>query len=192
MKKMKLIAAFLALIISSGCDKAPIDHSAEYMQIKSANKVVFAQMAITKTARKESSRWYTLGKRVAVYSYDSYLQAYIDLSELRPEDLTFDDDAHTVSVVLPSVRIETAGRDMELKREYENIGLMRADLDSKERAEMKEKANDSFRREVIENSEFRSKLLGAAERKARLFIEELFAAQGYDATVVFKAPVVLD
>ncbi|MDE5785279.1 MAG: hypothetical protein K2H98_01980, partial [Duncaniella sp.] len=44
-----------------------------YQEIKSADKLVLASMAITKTATMESSGWYTVGKRIAVYSYDTYM-----------------------------------------------------------------------------------------------------------------------
>ncbi len=189
MKKWKLTLAIAALVMGAGCsEKAPeqTDHQAELLQLKSANKLILSRAAISKTARKETSDWYKIGKRIAVYSYDSYLQAFIDLNELTAADLAFDDEARTVTVTLPPVKIESAGRDMELKREYENVGLLRSELNSKERAEMKEQANEDFRREIIENKEFSRSLLASAQQKARLYIESLFAAQGYQATVIFK------
>lgn len=187
MKKWKLTIALVALLMGASCSKeTPPDHQADYLQLKSNNKLILSRAAISKTARKETSDWYKIGKRIAVYSYDSYLQAYIDLSELTESDLVFDDENKTVTITLPPVKIESAGRDMELKREYENIGLLRSDLDSKERAEMKEKANEDFRREIAENSEFKRALLASASQKARLYIESLFAARGYKATVIFK------
>lgn len=186
MKNLKLSLAIAALVIGSSCSEPPIDHQSDYLQLKSTNKLILSRAAISKTARKETSQWYKIGKRIAVYSYDSYVQAYIDLAELTPDDLVFDDEAKTVTVTLPPVRIESAGRDMELKREYENVGLLRSELDSKERAEMKEKANEDFRREMAGNSEFRRSLIASAQQKARLYIESLFAAQGYQATVIFK------
>lgn len=148
--------------------------------------MVFASMAVTKTAKMESSKWYTVGKRVAVYSYDSYLDAYIDLSSLQPDDLVFDDTNRSVSITLPPVKVEVTGRDMALRKEYDDIGLLRDSLDSKERAAIKEQANASFRKEVENNASFRRQLTESAERKARDFFESLFASQGYTATVTFK------
>lgn len=75
-----------------------------YQEIRSADKMVFATMAITKTAKTERSDWYKVGKRIAVYSYDTYMQAYIDLSKLQDYDLVFDHDAKTVRVMLPLLR----------------------------------------------------------------------------------------
>lgn len=168
-----------------GCSKAP-DHSDMVEEIRSADKMVFASMSITKTAKLESNEWYKIGKRIAVYSYDSYMRAYIDLSALGPDDFMFDEDAKTVSVTLPPVETEVTGRDMQMRKEYENIGLLRSDLDAKERAEIKEEANRSFRKEVEENPAFREQLADAARRKAREYFETIFAADGYRATVGFR------
>lgn len=167
----------------TGCSKPD---NRLYSEIKSVDKMVFATMSITKTAKMESSDWYTIGKRIAVYSYDSYLRAYIDLSALQMDDLVFDDKAKTVKVTLPPVMTEVTGRDMEMKKEYENIGLLRSELDSKERAEIKEIANKSFKEEVEENPSFQEHLIESAKRKARKYFETLFAANGYTASIDFK------
>ena len=93
----------------------------------------------------------------------------------------------TVKVILPPVRTEVIGRDMELRREYENIGLLRSDLDSRERAEIKEKSQRLVpEREVEENPEFRRQLTETARRKARRYFETLFEANGYTAVIDFK------
>lgn len=186
MMKKLLLGALGLLVLSSCADTDRADHTELYQEIKSADKMVFASMAITKTAKMESSEWYKIGKRIAVYSYDSYMRAYVDLSELQMEDIVFDEKAKIVKVTLPPVKTEIAGRDMQMRKEYENIGLLRSDLDSKERAEMKEKANASFKKEVEENPMFRRQLTDAAKRKARLYFETLFEANGYTANIDFK------
>lgn len=186
MMKKLLLGALGLLFLGSCADTDRADHTELYQEIKSADKMVFASMAITKTAKMESSEWYKIGKRIAVYSYDSYMRAYVDLSELQMEDIVFDEKAKTVKVTLPPVKTEIAGRDMQMRKEYENIGLLRSDLDSKERAEMKEKANASFKKEVEENPMFRRQLTDAAKRKARLYFETLFEANGYTASIDFK------
>lgn len=179
-----LLVTASAIVLLGSCAKT--DNTALYQDIKSADKMVFASMAITKTAKLESSDWYTIGKRIAVYSYDSYMRAYVDLSALQMDDLVFDEDAKTVKVTLPPVMTEITGRDMEMRKEYENIGLLRAELDSKERAEMKEKANASFKAEVEDNPAFRQLLTETAKRKARKYFETLFEANGYTASIDFK------
>lgn len=183
----QFLAGMVGLLMLGACSKTEQpDHTGIYQEIKSEDKMVFASMAITKTARMESADWYTIGKRIAVYSYDSYMRAYIDLSAMQMDDMVYDEDTKTVRVTLPPVRTEIAGRDMEMRKEYENIGPLRSNLDSKERAEIKEKANASFKKEVEDNPEFRRQLIDAAERKARKYFETLFEANGYTASVDFK------
>lgn len=187
----KVLTTLLTALLLSACaeQEKPIDHSGIIQNVRSANKVVFASMAITKTVKSERTAWYKVGKRIAVYSYDTHLRAYIDLSKLAADDLEFDDEARTVRVHMPPIEVEEAGRDMELKREYENIGLMRTELDSRERAEMKEKAAADLKRELAGDSTFRRQLTAAAEQKARAYIESLFAAEGYTADVTFPLQI---
>lgn len=183
----QFFAGMVGLLMLGACSKTgQPDHTGIYQEIKSEDKMVFASMAITKTARMESSDWYTIGKRIAVYSYDSYMRAYIDLSAMQMDDIVYDEDTKTVRITLPPVRTEIAGRDMEMRKEYENIGPLRSNLDSKERAEIKEKANASFKKEVEDNPEFKRQLMDAARRKARKYFETLFEANGYTASVDFK------
>ncbi len=185
MKRIKILAmAGLLALMSLSCSKN--DPAQLYQEIKSVDKMVFASMTITKIAKMESSDWYTFGKRIAAYSYDTYMRAYIDLSALQMDDLVFDDDAKTVKVMLPPVVTEITGRDMEMRKEYENIGMLRSDLDSKERAEIKEVANTSLRAEIEYNPVFKEQLTEAAERKARKYFEAVFKANGYEANINFK------
>lgn len=181
--KHLLVGALGVLIL---CSCAKTDNTALYHEIKSVDKMVFASMTITKTAKMESSDWYTIGKRIAVYSYDSYMRAYVDLSALQMDDLVFDEDTKTVKVTLPPIVTEITGRDMKMRKEYDNIGFVRDSIDSKERAEIKELANSSFKKEVEENPMFKQQLTEAAKRKARKYFETIFEANGYTASVDFK------
>ncbi|MCM1491556.1 MAG: DUF4230 domain-containing protein [Muribaculum sp.] len=184
--RLTYLITLLSIALTCNCSKQDDSHTELYQEIKSADKIVFASMAVTKTAKTERSDWYKIGKRIAVYSYDSYLQAYIDLTSLQTDDFVFDDKAKTVSVTLPPIEVEIAGRDIEMKKVYENISLFRSDIDAKERAEIKERANKSFMKEVKENPMFSKKLTESAERKARKYFEALFEANGYTATITFR------
>ncbi len=185
MRQSKILLVLTSILALVCCSKN--DNTELYQEIKSVDKMVFATMAITKTAKMESSGWYTVGKRIAVYSYDSYMRAYIDLSALQMDDLVFDEKNKTVKVTLPPVVTEITGRDMEMRKEYENIGMLRQDLDSKERAEIKERANKSFKEEVEDNPMFKEQLTEAAKRKARKYFEAIFEANGYIPSIDFKS-----
>lgn len=176
----------IPLLLLAGCTRN--DKTGLYQEIKSVDKMVVATMAISKVAKIKDNHWWNLGqRRVAVYSYNAYMRAYIDMSALQMEDLVFDDDAKTVKVYLPPVVTEIIGRDMEMNSEYENIELGRREITPDERAQMKEEANADFKKEVVDNAVFRNQLTEAAKRKARKYFETVFEANGYTASIEFKS-----
>ncbi|MDE6294568.1 MAG: DUF4230 domain-containing protein [Muribaculaceae bacterium] len=177
-----LTIAFLYL--SAACTKP--DHTDILQEIKSVDKMVFASMSITKTAKMDKSLP-MFGKRIAVYSYDSYMRAYIDLSSMRPEDLVFDESDMSVRVILPPVQTEVTGRDMNMRKVYENVGILRGAPDAKERAEIKEKANASFKTEIEDNPRFKQRLTETARRKAEIYFKQLFEAHGYTLQIEFRS-----
>ena len=178
MPKRKILLLATAIMLCLSCTRQE-DHRELYQELKSADKMIFASMSITKTATIDKSREF-FGKRIAVYSYDTYMHAYIDMS-------AFDDKAGTVHITLPPIVTEISGRDMELRKEYDNIGLFRDSIDARERAELKELANTSLKKELQENKAFTSQLTDAAKHKARQYFESLFGEKGYSAVIDFKS-----
>lgn len=184
----KFVAFFILLATPFlfGCSKTPDpDHTQLYEEIRQVNHMEFASLAVTKTVKTERSDWYKVGKRIAVYSYDTHLKAFIDMNLLSPDDLEFDEENKTVRVNLPPVKIEIAGRDMEMKKEYENVGLFRTEISSQERAKMKEKANAELKKELEGNPEYKQRLEQTARQKARSYFETLFKNAGYTASIRF-------
>lgn len=191
MKNIFIILSVGLVILGSSCHKntpesptvSPKDF---YQELKSVDKMVFSNMAVTKTAKLTDDAWYKAGKRIAVYSYDSYLRAFIDLSELQMDDIKIDEEAKTVTIVLPPVKTEVTGRDMDMRKEYENVGAFRKNISAQERARIKEFANQSFKNEVEENQEFKQQLKDAAQKKARMYFGAIFEREGYTPSIDFK------
>ncbi len=178
MPKRKILLLATGIMLCLSCTRQE-DHRELYQELKSADKMIFASMSITKTATIDKSREF-FGKRIAVYSYDTYMHAYIDMSALSEDDISFDDKAGTVHITLPPIVTEISGRDMELRKEYDNI-------DARERAELKELANTSLKKELQDNKAFTSQLTDAAKHKARQYFESLFGEKGYSAVIDFKS-----
>ena len=191
MKNTFIILTVGLAVLGSSCHKntpesptvSPKDF---YQELKSVDKMVFSNMAVTKTAKLTDDDWYKVGNRGAVYSYDSYLRAYIDLSELQIDDIVVDEDAKTVKIVLPPIKTEVIGRDMDMRKEYDNVGTFRKAITAQERAQIKELANKSFKNEVEENPEFRQQLKDAAQKKARMYFGAIFEREGYTPSIDFK------
>ena len=196
----KTLTALLSLLIysglmlsSAGCSRQSGSENAEeslsrqwVRELRSVSKLQLASMSVGKTVKSECHDWYKIGKRIAVYSYDTYLYAYIDLSELEENSVEVDETNRIVRIRLPEVKTEIAGREMEMHKEYENIGLLRSNINSKERAEMKEKANKELMKELGSDSEFVRVLKEEGEAKARVYFETLAAKRGFTAEVTIK------
>ncbi len=185
MKRFLVILLALPLLLACSRKQAP-DYTSIYEEIRHVNKMEFASMAVTKTVKTERTDWYKVGKRIAVYSFDTYLKAYIDLYEFEMENMDFDEENKTVKVTLPPVKIEIAGRDMEMKKEYENVGMFRSEIGAQERAKMKEKASADLRKELEGEPEYKRRLEETARRKARSYFETLFKNAGYTAYIRFS------
>ncbi len=191
-----ILSLLLAFAILTGCrsgdreesDSVPaVNYSDDfYQEIKRAGKIDFASMTVTKTVTTDRTEWYKIGKRVAVYSFDIYLRASMDLDRINPDDIKIDEEKKEIQLSLPPIEVEITGRSPEMRCEYENVGIFRSHPDSRERASLKEKANADFIREFKENPEYKRQLTETAERKARTYFESLGQAAGYD--VSFTSP----
>lgn len=186
MKQFKLFLLLSFAVWISGCNKTY--DNGFYQEIKSINKMVFANMTLTKTAIFNDYDNYKIGKRIAAYTDDFYLQAYIDLTKLKEQDLVFDDKNNTVEIFLPPIETEVLGRDIGgMKPIYDNIGLLRSNLSMKERAKIQEDVNQKFLDEVVNNPTFKNQLTETAQKKATKYFEMLFDSYGYKAKVKFKS-----
>lgn len=194
--KILLILLILFLAGFTGCGKGEgndadveqeiIDETPDlFKEINQIGKMNFASMTVTKTVTTERSKWYKIGKRIGVYSYDVYLKSFIDLEKLTPENITIDKEAKKVILILPEVQVEVDGRSPELRKEYEHIDLFRTTPDSKERAELKEIANNDFQKEFRSNPAYVSQLKQLARRKAKSYFISLIESNGYEADVRF-------
>ena len=186
MRQRLLIIAVCIAALCSSCSEKKDNSPRFYEEIKAVNKLVFAKMTIKKSVTLDDDVFYKVGKRICVFSSEWYMDAYIDLSSLQIDDVQIDDESKTAKVTLPAIQISAPTRSGELKIEYENIGTLRDDLDSKERAKLLEQANQSFKKEVEDNSQFKQVITNQAQRKARKYFESLFSKRGYTVSIDFK------
>ena len=64
--------------------------------------------------------------------------------------------------------------------------MIRTEIDSKERAKMKEKASADLKKELEGNPEYKQRLEDSARKKARSYFENLFKNAGYTAYIRFS------
>ncbi|MDE6400197.1 MAG: DUF4230 domain-containing protein, partial [Muribaculaceae bacterium] len=127
-----------------------------------------------------------VGQRIGVYSYDTYLTAYIDLSELAEEDVDIDRDAGTAHVILPPVRVMVDGREPELHEEHYRVTGLRSSITPEERARLKSQMAREVRKELAADRSASESLRSAAEAKAKAWFGDLLENWGYDAVVEIR------
>lgn len=195
---MSLVAAVLA-----GCGGEDQGRK-YYTEVKSVDKLVLAQMTVTKMATVSDQSLddaqglkqtvaaiadaVKIGKRKAAYSYSTYLRAYMDMSDFSPSDIIVDDRNKVIILNLPEIKTEFAGRDLGIREEHYRVSGLRSDINADERAALKERMNETLKKEVKEDPEFRDKLEAQARGKAKDFFTSLLGKDGYTVTVNFRSP----
>lgn len=199
------ITGYLILIIASllpiGCNRTndKDEHSVFYSELRDVNKLTLARMTISKMATIDDLKLdearglkqqatalldaVKIGDRIGVYSYDTYLTAYMDMSALRPEDVVIDESNHTITLNLPPVRTEFSGRDMKMSENHYRVTGLRGNIGPKERAQLKEKMNDHLRKEVEQDSRFIATLTEQARSKATAWFSSLIEQAGYTPVI---------
>ena len=63
----------------------------------------------------------TVGDRIGVYSFENFSIAYIDLSQLRDEDIRYDRFPSCHCSTLPAIQIEPIGRSGEIRKLHDRV-----------------------------------------------------------------------
>lgn len=198
-KLSRLILSALLVSMASACT-----NNTEMVlrsEIKDCGKLVLAEMSIRKVGKikdkpvSESTGLKSFamslvdavkpGERVAVYSYDTYLRAYVDLTQLADEDIEINENSRTLTLTLPPMTTEFAGRDFEFNEEHYRVSGLRSDVSVEERAELKEKMSASLRKEIEADRMFVNTVSRAAQEKADAYFKAFLAPYGYQVTVKF-------
>lgn len=213
MPKNLFTKAFAAMLLAAsgtlafgGCSdnketKEP-EHIDVYQELRDVSKLQLARMTVGKVGTIADPEFdkaegfmqkaealvdkMKIGTRIGVYSYDTYLSAYIDLSELRPQDVTVDDQAMTAHVTLPPIKVEYDGRDIELREEHYRVSGLRSQITPAERASLKEQMNREVKREIASDKGFRDRVRESARQKGISYFENLLRNWGYEPTVTFR------
>ncbi|MBP3289309.1 MAG: DUF4230 domain-containing protein [Muribaculaceae bacterium] len=199
-----LLAASGALVFG-GCSHKEVQEPERidvYQELRDVSKLQLARMTVGKVGTIADPEFdkakgfmekaeavfdkMKIGTRIGVYSYDTYLSAYIDLSELRPEDVRVDDQTMTAKVTLPPIKVEYDGRDIELREEHYRVSGLRSQITPAERASLKEQMNREVKREIASDKGFRDRVRESGRQKGISYFENLLRNWGYEPTVTFR------
>ncbi|MDE6008977.1 MAG: DUF4230 domain-containing protein [Muribaculaceae bacterium] len=198
---VRIIFIFSLMLLTVGCGKRKAEPTINFVEeLHGVARLELGRMTVSKvgtiTDSQPSRSSGVLGKaesmvnslkvgtRLGVYSYDTYLIAYIDLARLQPGDITVDEQLKKVYVSLPPIEITTDGRDVTLHEEHSRVTGFRSQITPAERARLKSRMAAEVKREIAADSAGKKELKAAAEAKAKGWISEFIKARGYEADVV--------
>lgn len=198
-KVLLICIAMVAASLGSSCSHHGEDPTIYVSQIKSVQKLVLAQMTISKMATIDDIKVeeaqgmkqvasallanLKIGDRKGAYAYDTYLRAYVDLTNFSADDVAISNDGKDIEITLPRVQTEFDGRDMKIRELHYRVTGLRSKIGADERAKVKEMMNQSLVDEVQNNSAFTDELVAEAEHNAQTYFQNMF---GSEKNVVVK------
>lgn len=199
-----IIGCMLVLLaVSGGCSDGNNEAKQLFVsQIRRSNRLNLGEMRISKTATIEDLKLsdadgprqtvaalldaVKIGDRKAIYSYDTYLTAFIDLSAFSENDVDIDTDAKRVRITLPSVQTSMSGRDVAVREDHYRVTGLRSQVSPAERAAVKEKMNRHLKDEIASDQRYSDILVGRAQQHAIEYFNNLLSHDGYTVEINFR------
>lgn len=188
-----ILCAAIGLTLTVSCrNKQEIN---VFHELQDVQKLVLTEMSLNKvgTISDAGAKGFDafvnnlkVGDRIAAYSFQTYIEAYIDLGQLRDQDVTVDEGRKLVKLKLPPVQTQYIGRDIGVTEEHYRVSLMRSEITAQERAQLKDKMSKALKEDVKNNTEYRAMLVREAQAKARGFFTILLRSHGYDSEISFR------
>ncbi len=144
------------------------------LQLKELSELATVEYTITKIIKaSDDQTWYKIGDRKILMSCQAVVKAGIDLSKLKAEDITINEDE--ISVVLPKATIFSLNiRPEDIRTEYQEVGILRSDFTAAERNQMMSQGETQIRSSIESTG-----ILQTAESNASLFIGQFLRQLGY-------------
>ena len=201
MKTRHIIFALVAAISLAACKEQPDPEIELASRLRDVSRLELAQMTVGKVGMISDHKYedaktleektramldaMKIGNRVGVYSYDTYMVAYIDLSRLSADDISIDKKNNVVHLTLPPVEVMIDGREPQLHEEHYRVTGLRSSIKPDERAALKSQMAAEVRKELDANEESRKILVDEAQRKAKAWFSEILRTWGYTPDVSF-------
>lgn len=205
MKQFRHICLVLIMIVACSCSKEK-EHREIAMRLREINELQLEELTLSKTymvrdqyyenqekgyrrVLEELADWMKrqtrVGARIGVYGIRRSYSSYINLNELRHDDIIF--DGNNVSVSLPPIRIKALGNDMIPNTIHERVTGLRWRITEPERNAMKMEASHQLDSIMNETSNpMVNDMKEKSQRKAQQWIEAILIDRGYNPTVTFR------
>lgn len=201
MRKLILYFFLLFSLFATSC-KEKEKQVDIFSQLQEVNRLELARMTVGKVGmisdpdyrdakgweNKASALFNTMkiGTRIGVYSYDTYIIAYLDLSKLTPDDIEIDKENSIARITLPPVEIMTDGREPQLHEEHSRVTGLRSSITPSERARLKAQMAREVKQELTNKRDAFQSLQASAEIKGKAWLSELLDNWGYKTEITFR------
>lgn len=196
-----LFTALSALAFSS-CETKPDQEMEMVSRLRDVSRLELARMTVGKVGMISDHKYedaktleqktramlnaMKIGNRVGVYSYDTYLTAYIDLSEISADDIEINEKTNVAHVTLPAIQVITDGREPQLHEVHYRVTGMRSSIKPEERARLKAQMAAEVKKEIAVSDGSKDALRDEAQRKAKAWFSEILEEWGYTPDISFK------
>ncbi len=202
----RIIGILFCAIIIVGCSKEENQEQRMLTRLQAVNELELARTTVSKTftvrdqyfddeeteshgIRDVFARLFNriehsskAGDRVGVYGVRRTFSAYIDLSEMTPEDIVIENNILKIS--LPPIKTRVLGNDLQTELFHERISGLRDEISETERIKMKEKATAEIDREMLaDNSRMTEDMIHQAKMRIQTWIITLARDWGYDPEI---------
>lgn len=196
------IVLIVSVVALSSCEKREEVQLDVYESLREVSRLELSRMTVGKVGMVADPGWddvkdwegkarvlwnsMKVGKRIGVYSYDTYVTAYVDLSKLRPEDVSVNREAGTVDILLPRVEVMVDGREPQLHEMHYRVTGFRSRIRPEERSALKAQMAKEVKKELASSRQGIEKLRKSAEDKARAWVVGLAENWDLAAKVDFR------
>lgn len=199
--KSIILTALLAVMLPS-CKEKQDQEMEIASRLRDVSRLELAQMTVGKVGMISDHKYedaktleqktkamldaMKIGNRIGVYSYDTYLTAYIDLSELTADDVEIDKKTNVAHVTLPPIQVMTDGREPQLHEVHYRVTGLRSSIKPDERARLKAQMAAEVKKEMDADEGNKEMLRDEARRKASAWFSEILQDWGYTPDISFK------
>ncbi|MFT4024051.1 MAG: DUF4230 domain-containing protein [Flavihumibacter sp.] len=174
MLQIRHYVLFVCLLLLSAC-KQEKNRMAQVLLIRDRSDLATTEYSLTKIVKASDDKtWYKFGDRKILMSVEADIRAGIDLSQLKPEDVT--SKGNSISLNLPAPKIISLNLPPEkIKVEYEEIGPFRDPFNNATRDALLAQAETQIRQSLPATG-----ILAETEKNTRNLLTNFLLQAGYE------------
>lgn len=176
MKRISLLL-FVASAFLISCGPSREEQLSRKMQgISEMAELGTVEYTVKKIVSSDSEAWYKYGKRKILFSCTAFIKAGIDLKEFSPDAVSINEEANSISIVLPKAKILSFNMPPEeIREEFSVVTGLRNKFSPEEKQALLTLGENDINEDIPNMG-----ILEDAEANAKVFFSALFSQLGYE------------